>query len=53
MLDHPSFPVKGERVLLFLAKNNEGTWYLKSGVQCLCPLESGTDKTLGVDYNLR
>lgn len=51
VLDRPVFPAKGERVLLFLVKNEEGTWRLQNGIQGLWPLETGTDKTLGMGFN--
>ncbi|EKD81960.1 MAG: hypothetical protein ACD_39C01550G0005 [uncultured bacterium] len=51
VLDRPVFPVKGEKVLLFLVKNEEGTWRLQNGIQGLWPLEAGTDKTLGMGFN--
>lgn len=51
VLDRPVFPVKGERVLLYLVKNDEGVWRLHNGVQGMWPLETGTDKTLGMGFN--
>ncbi len=51
VLDHPVFPEKGERVMLFLAKKEDGSWRLLNGVQGLWPLEAGTDKTLGMGFN--
>jgi len=51
VIDRPVFPAKGERVLLFLVKTEEGTWRLQNGIQGLWPLEAGTDKTLGMGFN--
>ncbi|MBU1105754.1 MAG: hypothetical protein KKB51_03715 [Candidatus Riflebacteria bacterium] len=49
--DRPVFQDKGERVLLYLIQNKEGVWCLNNGIQGLWPLESGTDKTLGMGFN--
>ena len=49
--DRPVFPGQGERVLLFLVKNDEGSWRLQNGIQGLWPLEAGSDKTLGMGFN--
>ncbi|MEW6712602.1 MAG: hypothetical protein AB1403_22480, partial [Candidatus Riflebacteria bacterium] len=51
ILDKPVFPAKGERVLLFLVKKEDGSWRLHNGVQGLWPLENGSDKTLGMGFN--
>lgn len=50
VLDRPLFPEKGERVLLFLKKINSG-WVIFNRVQGLWPLETGTEKTLGMGFN--
>jgi len=49
--DRPRFPIPGERVVLFLVKNEEGSWRILNGVQGLWPVESGSDKTLGMGFN--
>jgi hypothetical protein len=37
--------------VLFLVKNEEGSWRILNGVQGLWPVESGSDKTLGMGFN--
>ncbi len=49
--DRPRFPIPGERVVLFLVKNEEGSWRILNGPQGLWPLETGSDKTLGMGFN--
>jgi len=46
--DCPVFPGPGERVLLFLEKGKDGNWNICNVIQGLWPLESGSDKTLGI-----
>lgn len=49
--DRPRFPEPGERVVLFLVKNEDGNWRILNGVQGLWPVEVGSDKTLGMGFN--
>ena len=48
--DAVTFPEKGERVLMFLKKGENGKMVPVNGIQGVWPLKPGSDKTLGMGF---
>jgi hypothetical protein len=49
--DFVEFPAVGERVVLFLKKATDGSLTIMNRIQGLWPLQTGSDKTLGMGFN--
>lgn len=50
MEDVQTFPDKGSRAVLFLARGKDGNLNVVNGIQGVWPLKDGTDKTLGMGF---